>query len=114
MPPSRGNDSGGSEGRSKSETSRRRKFSLLRRGKVNKRTRVKTRTGARTQLAMTTSWMTKRLAEMMIGMTKRKLARVKRKARTMCPLRAKLNQHLSHNGRPKKPKSGDIGRGRGG
>ena len=46
----------------------------------------------------------KKMAGMVTGTTKRKLARVKRN-----PLRVERNQNL--NDRPKKPKFGDTGRG---
>ena len=101
MPPSRGHDSRNSGGRSKNGTSRRKLFLLRKRRKANRRMRMK---GTRTRQATTTLWTRKKPPEMMIGMTKRKSATVKR---MRSPLRAKRNPSLSLNDRPKKPKLED-------
>lgn len=69
----------------------------------------------RMRSATTILWMRNKLAGMtMIGMTKRKLVRVKRNRGTRNSLRVKQNQIPGFNGRPKSPKFGDSGRSKGG
>ena len=60
-----------------------------------------------------TFWKKAKRVRMTIGMTKKRLARVKR--RKVSPLRVKENQNLpSFYGRPKRSKFGGIDRGWGG